>query len=421
MQDQWPIGAIDLFHLHTHDELRAQRLGPNACTVVAELDGRVDIERVQQRLRHAAVAVPELRWRMGRNRRFERVWREGGPGPELCERRFDDDLVGAAMASLNEPIDSGAPWRIHVLHGPERDAVSLTWFHAATDARGASRLLAWLGDENADVPDKRFMTGDRLLDKLDAQQERELTKAYVAHVHELGLQPILSLQRASGRRQPGEQRAVRVRLSVEETKSLYGSVRKRAGPADTSLMLWAAGRLVDSLMKRRGLSPPRQLVPVPVSLDPKKGSTRMFGNHLTMMMLALDRDDLRDEATAVAHLAAQRRDIVRNKYDVGMLAAIRTTRHVPRVVVNYISRHPFGGERSSYVLSNPGEIIMDSLFGLSVRDAFAVPALLPAPGFQVTSDGFAGQLSLMVMFRDGYVSAPEVTSLLPALKRDLLP
>jgi hypothetical protein len=185
-------------------------------------------------------------------------------------------------------------------------------------------------------------------------------------------------------------------------------------------MMWATARMVDRMLRDRGFSPARQVVPVPLSLDPKKGSQRMFGNHLTMMMLALDRDDLRDEARAVAHLAEQRRDIVRNKLDVGMLAAIRSSRHVPRLVVDYLSRRPFGGERSSYVLSNPGAVDLPSLFGVRVRDAYAVPTVLPAPGFQVTVDGFDGQLSLLVMFRDGYGSAAEVERLFPDFKRDLL-
>ncbi len=420
MSSDWPLGAIDLFHLSTHRELVAQRLGPNACAMVAELDGRVSLERVRERVRVAASVVPELGWRLGRDRRFERVWRAGGPPMTVEERRVTGSVLDAAVAALELRSDGDAPWRLSVLRGPERDALALTWFHPATDARGATRLLAFLGDEGAAVPQKRFLTGDRLLSKLDAKERRALTQAYVAHVFALGKSPILSLQRAAGARRPGAQRAIRVRFDAAATQAFYGSLRKRAGLADTSLMLWAAGRVVDRLMRERGMCPPRQLVPVPLSLDPKKGSERMFGNHLTMMMLALDRDDLLDEARAVAHLAAQRRDIVRNKLDVGMLAAIVASRHVPRWVVDHLSRRPFAGERSSYVLSNPGAIELERLFGLTVRDAYAVPTLLPAPGFQVTFDGFGGRLSAMFMFREGYVSEHEVRRALPAFERDLV-
>lgn len=419
--DSWPFGAIDLFHLSTHEELRAARLGPNACAMVAELEGRVAPERVRGRLARAARELPELSWKMGRNRRLERVWKRGGGGPDFREVQAAGDLLATVVAELDTPIGGDAPWRLLHVHGPERDALALTWFHPATDARGAQRLLSWLGDEEAPAPDKRFMTGDRLLEKLDATKRRELTTAYIQHAFELGKHPILSLQRAAGRRSPGAQRAIRVRLTEGETKAFYGSLRKRAGLADTSLMLWAAGRMVDRMMAARGLSPPRQLVPVPLSLDPKKGSKRMFGNHLTMMMLALDREDLLDESTAVAHLAEQRRSIVRNKLDVGMLAAISASRHVPRLIMDYVSRRPFDGERSSYVLSNPGAIELDTLFGVRVCDAYAVPTLLPAPGFQITIDGFEGRLSLMVMYREGFVSGTEIEALLPDFQRDLLP
>ncbi len=421
MQDGWPFGAIDLFHLSMHQELRAQRLGPNVCAMVAEVAGRLPMARVRERLVRAVRELPELGWRAARGHRFERVWKEGGPGMALSERGIEGPLLEAVVDSLDEPAHSRAPWRLQVLHGPEHDALALTWFHAATDARGATRLLSWIGDEGADVPEKRFMTGDRLLAKLSGVQRRELTQAYVAHVFELGRHPIVSLQRAAGRRRPGRQRAIRMRLSQAETRSFYESLRQRAGLADTSLMLWATGRLLDRMMCDRGLCPPRQLVPVPLSLDPKKGSRRMFGNHLTMMMLALDREDLLEERVAVAHLAKQRRHVVRHKLDVGMLCAIRASRHVPRRFVDYLSKRPFSGERSSFILSNPGAIELGQLFGCEVRDAFAVPTLLPAPGFQVTVDGFEGQLSLMIMYREGYASHDELRRHLPAFKRDLLP
>jgi diacylglycerol O-acyltransferase len=416
---RWPLGAIDLFHLRTHEELARERLGPNSCAMVAEVDGRLDPARVKARLARAARELPELGWRLGRDRRFERVWQGGGPGPSYGERR-GGALLDDAVAILAEPVDGAAPWRVWLVHGPERDALVLDWYHAATDARGAARLLGWLGDEAAPAPDKRWMIADRLLEKVTDPEARELTSAYLAHAMELGRRPILSLQGAARGRAPGPQRAVRLRLGEDATRAFDASLRKRAGLADTSLMLWAAGRLVDRLLARRGFCPAQQLVPVPLSLDPKKGPARMFGNHLTMMMLALDRDDLGDEARAVGHLAEQRRDIVRKRLDVGMLAAIRSSRHIPRFVVDYLSRRPFGGERSSFVLSNPGAIEMGPLFGVPVVDAYAVPTLLSAPGCQIIADRFGGRLGFLFMVREGYASIDELAPLLPEFERDLL-
>jgi hypothetical protein len=417
--DSWPLGAIDLFHLRTHQEMAAARVGPNSCTLVAELEGRLDVGRVRRRVARAAAELPELGWELGRDRRFERVWRRGARSIELGERRADDCLA-LALSLLGEPIDGRAPWRLWLVHGRERDALLLHWFHPATDARGAARLLGWLGDERAVAPDKRFMSADRLLAKVAPAEARELVRDYLAHAVELGRRPILSLQGAAGGRRAGEQRAIRLRLGAEATRAFDASLKRRAGLADTSLMLWAAARLFDRLLASRGLCPAQQLVPVPLSLDPKKGPARMFGNHLTMMMLALDRDDLGDEARAVAHLAAQRREIVRRKLDVGMLAAIRASRHAPRVLVDWLSRRPFGGERSSFVLSNPGAIEMGELFGLPVADAYAVPTLLPSPGFQVIADRFGGRLSVLFMVREGYAARGEIAARLPAFERDLV-
>jgi hypothetical protein len=162
------------------------------------------------------------------------------------------------------------------------------------------------------------------------------------------------------------------------------------------------------------------LVPVPLSLDAKQDRDRMFGNHLTMMMLALDRDDLTDEARAVAHLAAQRRDIVRAKLDVAMLAALDMGGRLPARLYNWAACKPFGGERSSYVVSNPGELALPSFLGRPVRDAFSAPIVLARPGFQVIADRFRGRLSVLMVFRENIISESEVRSLLPSFERDLL-
>src|SRR5690606_9200426 len=107
--------------------------------------------------------------------------------------------------------------------------------------------------------------------------------------------PIVSLYGAAASPRPGRARLARLVLDEEVTRELYRSLRKRAKLADTSVILFAAARLLDRALAARGRYPEQLLVPVPLSLDAKKDSTRMLGNHLTMMMLSLGRDDLADE------------------------------------------------------------------------------------------------------------------------------
>ena len=146
----------------------------------------------------------------------------------------------------------------------------------------------------------------------------------------------------------------------------------------------------------------------------------MLGNHLTMMMLALHADELGDEARAVASLARQRREIVRAKLDVAMLAALEYAGLLPARFYNWSARRPLGGERCSFVLSNPGALPIASFLGRRVVDAFCAPTTLTSPGLQLAVARFAGRLDIVFVFRQGLVSTAEMEAELPYFSRDLL-
>jgi len=422
-----PLGAIDVFHLRTHQEMHAQGLPGNSCSLVLELDSRVDTRVLAQRIEQARTRVPELRWRLGTDLRLNPVWRVSGRPAEVLQVHQSDPhapLLDAAMDLLEKPIDGRQPWRLDVLRRGERDAVVLRWFHPLTDAIGASRLLSWLGGDQASFdaappPDQRRMSGERRLERLEKPQRRELARSYMQHMMSLAQRPILSLWGA-GDKQLGRGRALRVRFSEEQTAEFYASLRQRAKLADTSILLYASARLLDSALRARGYSPPQQLIPVPLSLDAKRHAKRMLGNHLTMMMMSFDRDDLQDEARAVASLSRQRRAIVRGKYDIGSLAAMDMVRKLPARIYNWGARRPFSGQRSSIVVSNPGVIDISRFLGVEVVDAFWAPCVLADPGLQVVADRHGKRLSVMVMFRDGVIGMEEMRELTAGLERDML-
>jgi hypothetical protein len=419
------LGPVDGFLAVTHLELVDAGLPGNACVVMAALDGRVDVPALSRRVREACAAMPELGWRFERGLAGFR-WRTGLPPRQpLAVRAFDGEPLDAAMQLLERRIDPRAPWQLELLRGREHDALALRWFHPLADARAATRLLGWLASAAEPPPAAaRWDAGTSLLAAVDEATRRELLRAYAAHAIALGRRPILSFERAARRRPPGRQRAVRWLLSPSETQAFYKSTRKRAQLADTSLLFWAAARLCDDLMRARGMAPAQQLVPVPLSLDPKGEVQRLFGNHLAMMMLSLDRDDLRDEARAVASLARQRRDIVQQKLDLAMLVAFAMVSKVgpwlPRRLGDWFARRPFGGERSSYVLSNPGELGLSSVAGRQVIDCFALATVLPSPGLQVIASRHGGRLGVTFQVREGYVGLDEIVSRREAFFADLL-
>jgi hypothetical protein len=434
MNDPVWLGGIDVFHLMHDRDMRARGLAGNHCAFVAELEGRLDPAQLSSRLARAVRLVPELRWRLaGRLGALPRwVVDPDRPLPpvRVIDAPADNGLVHAAEMLLAERLSGQAPWAIDVVRLPHRDAVLFRWFHPLADAKASERLVAWLGSGGDGGPvdppaaGERFHSSDRVLDKLDREAQIALIRAYGNSMMALSRPPILSLATAAGAAVGGQgphaTRVLRLCLSPAETRRFDMRVREVAKLAESAVMVLASARIVDRALRRRGLAPPRYLIPVPLSLDPKVGSSRLFGNHLTMMMFALDRAHLRSDAQAIAHLLAQQRAIVKHKLDLGMIAALKYARRIPRIPYRWILTRPFQGEMASLVFSNPGPVSLTSFAGLEVRDAFPLPAVVSPPGFQVIFTRFAGRLSALLVHVAGVLRQGEAEQMADELRRELV-
>lgn len=431
-----PLGAVDVFHLLHDREMRARGLAGNHCAFVAEVDGRLDVRRVGSRVEAAFAALPELSSRLRGplahlGSGFAPTWevdRSMTPPPLGVRSVASESERHAALeALLAERVSGERPWALDVVRGPARDTVFFRWFHPLTDARGAERLLRWIGAGEGDAPpapppaSERFGTSDSVLAGLDMRRRRELALVYRDHMLAHARRPLLSLWSAAGRpRRIGPStRMVRVLLSPEETRAFDGFVRREAKLAEGLALVFVAARVLDGLLVGRGFSPSRVLTPLPVSLDPKGPSSRLFGNNVTMMMLDLGRDELASPLAAITSLAEQQRAIVREGIDVAMIAALSFARWLPRRAYEALTRRPFGGEMGSLVVSNPGAIPLTSFAGLAVCDAFPMPAATVPPGFQIIGSRHGGRLSLGAYFPAGLLTAEEERGLATRVREAL--
>ncbi|KYG11042.1 hypothetical protein BE21_08950 [Sorangium cellulosum] len=428
------LGGIDHFHLMNDRAMRARGQAGNHCLFVLELDGRLDLGRLAARLERATRALPELRFRLD-NSVLGRVGRprwvvdhhRRAPEPRLHEVAGERERAARIEALLAERISGERPWALDVVRGAgEGDTVVLRHHHALTDGRGADRLVAWLGSGSGDAPDdpplrqERHDAPERLLGAMGRDERLALARAYKAHVLALGRAPILSLARACPGVRAATSRVARLALSAEETRAFDLRVRQRARLAETSLMLIAAARLADRALVARGFAPPHHVVPLPLSLDPKGGARRLFGNHLTMVLLSLGRDELYDDARAVARVAEQQRAMVRDRLDLAMIAALDLARWLPGPVYRWLGDQPFEGELASLIVSNPGAVTVDRFAGLPVRSAYPLPAVVTPPGFQVIFSRFGGRLSASIVYGDGLLRPDEAAAMPGALRAELL-
>ena len=421
-----PLGGADVFHL-VHDRAMAREgLGSNQCALVLELQGRVNEALLERRLLAAAALLPHLRFVLEAP-----LFRPGrwvlGPALGARVRVVATDLppISALSALFSERRLSGdRPWEIVVLRGPAADTLVLFWYHPYTDAKGALRLARFLGSGEGAEPlqlssGEHFRNRPSALDSLDRGTRLSLSKAYNEHILQFSRRPIVSLRGARPGSPLGAMRFSRFVLSQAETSALDKSIRGRAKLAESFVMIRAFARVLDRVLRKAGFAPPQYLVPVPVSFDPKGVSERMFGNHLTMMMFSLDRDDLQSEPRGIASLAEQQRRIVAGKLDLGMAAALELVSVLPSRLYLGLATLPFGGELSSFIFSNPGNAAIERFMGVLVTDAYAVPSVVPRPAVELIVNRHGGRVSFLLGSFDGLLAPSEMEAMMAELRSEL--
>jgi hypothetical protein len=407
--------------------MRARGHAGNHCLFAATVEGHLDVQDLTRRLDRAAALLPELRRRLVRTPAGPAWLDTDAPAPPLRVRTVAARDLDAALEQLADDRVSGdAPWAADLLRAEDRDVFVWRWFHPFTDAKGAERFVTWLGSGDAasgpvdpPPPEDRHDTGARPLAKLDRKARIDAARTYGNHMLAHARTPIVSLATLGAAPLRGT-RAIRIRLTEDETRAFDRRVRERAKLAESSVMVFASARLYDALLRGRGLAPPQHLVPVPLSLDPKAGATRMFGNNLTMMTFALRREDLADLPRALASLGDQQRAIVREKLDVGMLASLDFAKAVPSPIYHWFLTRPFGGEVSSFVFSTPGPATITTFAGRRVTDAYALPTVATPPGFQVIFSRHSARLSAIIGFASGLLTPEEEAPLADRLRAELL-
>ncbi|AKT38388.1 uncharacterized protein CMC5_025340 [Chondromyces crocatus] len=426
------LGGIDVFHLMNDRAMRGRGLSGNDCLFVVELGGRLDPDQLQRRLDRAVEVVPELRWRLDVPLFARPRWayepQRAAPRVRVHDVDTEAERHVLLETLLATRVGGARVWEIDLVRRPGAgDTLVLRHIHSLVDARGADRLVRWLGSGHADeledppLPEERFAHSERALQHLDRNARLDLARTYKAHVFAVGERPIKSLAAVSPPRGAAiHPRVHRLILDADETNAFDRRVRERARLAETSLMLLASARLLDGALRARGHALPHHVLPVPLSLDAKVGARRLLGNHLSMLHFSLDRDDLADEHRAVVHLAEQQRVAIREKLDLAMLAALDLARWLPGFAYGWLRDSPFQGELSSMIFSNPGPMTITSFAGVPVADAYPLPTVVSPPGFQVIFSRFAGRLSASIVHTAGVLDEVEARTLPRALRADLL-
>ncbi len=405
----------------------------NWSQLVLELDGKLDFEAFRSAVQRYASAFPVLHGRAVRGWQLAPVWKmpvHRQPAYVPVERHiFPDDVsLNIIIEQLGRcvAVAPGTPGRyigFNVFYTAQKTFLAFRFDHRLFDARGAELfiqgLLRYFSDGTAEPPPLSYVSPEK-------PQLRPWVKKFVSGRHVVRM---LHHQRHTaapfhldaGLPADSYFRFTLIPLSKPESDELTSRAYEQAG----YLMLtpWLAARMTDALGKVLE-APGRSLggYVIPCSADLRADSAeKMFFNHVAFICLCRPAGEGTAEEWpqrfARQFFEQVRMDMPRHFENAWKLARITPAALFGKLLGG--SLKSFAGTFSMASVGD-GLSVIQSVAGLSVKNAFHMPLVPPAPGLGFFANTFAGRLNFCLTSYSRLLSDEEHTELAELLKRELL-
>lgn len=396
MNDTFPVGPGDLYHLFMDRRMRRGGGCGNGSQLVFELDGEVDEKDLRGRLDGLQAACPVLaaglrswpthRWQVRGAHRIPLTVDDGGGDAEaLFDRHFRRPF----------PPPDQPSFEVVLAPGP-RSRLLFRWLHPLMDAPGAVRLLEIL--DGADPSLYRLHDQPPSL----ARRARGGPRwRLVVAVHNFLIRYLLRSipPPKQAALPPGGPRPQVLwhTFGEEETRRIDERVTRLAGPlqANHAFLATAFMAAARTLGVRRGT---RLLIPCPVNLRPPAWRGPVFANYFTSVLVQLGARKLGSLEQAVDAVRDGFRRALRRKEEAATFWMMGLSRWLPHPLYSLLMLGPTARDPASvyysYVTLDAGRRGM--LLGHPVRRCLAASHVLRPPGASLVFSRCAGRLTVAV-------------------------
>jgi len=423
------LNGIDWVLTGLHHSIRQTSGLGNWSQLALELDGKLDIEHFRAAVQRYASAFPVLQGRAVRGWQLAPVWKMPVKKKQALvsvEKQIlpDDASFEAITEKLGQcvAVSPGTPGRyigFNAIYTAQKTFLAFRFDHRLFDARGAELfiqgLIRYLDDGTAEPPPtfqippeksdlrpwiKKFKSGQQVVRLLHRQQEAT---------------PFQLESRISN---PAF-RFTLIPLNEPESVALINRAYDQAG----YLMLtpWLAERMthaLNTLLEKEGRPPGGYVIPCSTDLraDTQK---EMFFNHASFIYLCRPAGEGADWPK---RFSRQFFEQVQQGMPCHFENAWKLARIIPAPLFGKLLRGPLKSFAGTFSMASVGDGLsaIESVAGLTVRNAFHMPMLPPAPGLGFFANTFGGRLNLCLTSYSGVLSDKEHTELIGLLKRELL-
>lgn len=386
----------------------------NSSQIVLELDGRIDVARLEEALQEITTAFPLINGRPARGWTLEPFWKSPSkkgtltpPRIEVIKLHGDDGALAALQRCANTPFRSEREHLIfYLLDAPSGSShLAMAFDHRLFDARGAEQFLQCLnlyidGDlpltdmQQAATPirpsllnhwGRRFRGGRALMRELRRVGDGEISR--------------FAFDSNSG----GESTFLHFPLTAEETAAYHERADRDAGfMMQMPYSMLVAATVYDRICKAAGL--PESSFMIPCSTDMRGNASpfrTLFFNYCSMLFFRLEPSMLKDRAEGLAALKSQFYNQCKAKFpqsfeDAAVLMRILPARLFDRLLCKYMS-HSFGSFSFAYV--GDSAFKSDHFSGAKVTNLHHMPHIPPLVGIGFFFSQYRNKLNIGVSFR----------------------
>lgn len=297
----------------------------------------------------------------------------------------------------------------------------LTWSHLLLDGKGAELLLHELQNLPPLPPSTPPPTNHKK-NTPPLKQKFALLKKMASHFSSLATTGFPSLSRppkTSGNTKHADFETVL--FSEKETAAMKQKSEAMVGPLfHLPFYLAGAFRAIRAAFLLRGLERASLAVSIPSQTRPKKGSSPLFQNRISMFFFRLHEDEMLSFSAAVQSLSQQFAQMTREKLDAAFSLLLDALRWLPpRLSIAFVLFQG-KGNFTSFFHSHTGEFLpgTDHFFSAKIENGFHVPAVSSPPGTGIFLSEFRGKTTMTVSWREGDLSASEKEAIIHSLRTD---
>ncbi len=419
-----PLSGADYFQLVLDKHIRKHGTVGNVSRVIIELDGKLNLQHLQNRLNSLVIFNWMKELKMKRSQVFGIPYWKRFPTQKDFPITEHLNATEVPIEVLNRDIcaQSGTLFHIDLIQKTNNKSTFVySVHHSLMDSKGVQLLMKILGEE--DLPESlenyfpvEIPSTKSLFYKLQKSFE---AKHFIERFDFKNMATLLEKTPKSVPRS----RFDTIQFTKEESELISKNAKRNGARfGNSSFYLACIARGLNHLLERRGKGSGDFWAPLPQNQRLRGSKGPVFSNQLSFMFFRIPKNNLHSLPQTIDGISKQMIHQVRIGFPLAYSTMMELFRRAPLFFYSFLIKNSSKGATASFSFSDVGEAWGDSrtFLKIPILDVSHIPANPYIPGFTVVFSQFNGAIKLVVAHIEETIAENEMQVFEEFLRNDLL-